>query len=165
MKKITLFIGLTLVFFRITAQNFVQTTVWKGEARSGGTFIGIAMDEIDAENVIEEINFEKQGTKYEIMSHDIAQIKVNIFDASSTVAEDFKSQHLELEYKYITEIEMISLEYIEDDNIEMAIKFYQNASSVKSTSIIKVHLTELHKNYSKYLFNQQESTILYGYSE
>ena len=164
MKKTTLIIALIFAFFQMTAQNFVNTTVWKAEAKSGGTFIGIAEDDFDAENIIEEINYEKQGTKYEIMGQAIAEVKINIYDASS-VAEDFKSEHAELEYKYITEIEMISLEYIEDDNIEMAIKFYRNASSVKSESIIEKHLTELHKNYSKYLFNTEEPAMLVGYSE
>jgi len=136
MKKITLFTLFIFTAFQLTAQNFVTTTVWKAEARSGGTFIGIAEDDFDAENVIEEIDFENRGTKYEVVGSQIAEVQINIFD-KETAVEDFKSEHAELEYKYITEIEMISLEYIEDDNLEMGIKFYRNASSVKSESIIK----------------------------
>lgn len=164
MKKITLVTIFIFTALQLAAQNFVSATVWQAEARSGGTFIGVAEDDFDAENVIEEIDFENQGTKYEIVGSKIAEVKVNIFE-KETVAEDFKSQHAELEYKYITEIEMISLEYIEDDNLEMAIKFYRNASSVKSESLIKDHLTELHKNYSKYIFNENETATLVGYSE
>jgi len=164
MKKITLISLLIISSWQIAAQNFATTTVWKAEARSGGTYIGVAIDDFEAENVIEELSFEKQGSKYEIVGKEIAEIKVNIHDKNS-VAEDFKSEHKELEYKYITEIEMISLEYIEDDNIDMAVRFYRNASSVKCRSIIKDHLTELHKNYSKYLFSIDERAILVGYSE
>ena len=163
MKKITL---LTLMLFSIqlVAQNFVTTTVWKAEARSGGTFIGVSIDAYEAENTIEEVDFDNQGTKYEIVSSDITESKINIFEKKS-VFDDFKSDHAELEYKYITEIEMISLEYIEDNNLEMGIKFYKNASSVKNESIIEEHLTELHKNYSKYIFNVDETALLVGYSE
>ncbi len=163
MKKITL---LTFIFasIQLVAQNFVTTTVWKAEARSGGTFIGISTDTYEAENTIEEVDFDNQGTKYEIVSSEIAESKINIFDEIS-VFDDFKSDHKELEYKYITEIEMISLEYIEDDNLKMGIKFYKNASNVKNESIIEEHLTALHRNYSKYIFNVDETALLVGFSE
>jgi len=164
MKKITLITTLLLTSLQIAAQNFVSTTVWIAEAKSGGTFIGVSEDDFEAENTIDEIDFEMQGTKYELVGKKIGEVTVNIYNSIS-VFEDFKSQHAELEYKYITEIEMIALEYIEDDNLDMAVKFYQNASSVKSESLAKIHLTMLHKNYSKYIFNEDERYTLVGYSD
>jgi len=163
MKNITL---TTLMFFSLQmfAQNFVTTTIWKAETRGGGTFIGVSQDLFDAENAITQIDFENQGTKYEIVSSDILESKINIFDEVS-VFEDFKSDHKDLEYKHITEIEMIALEYIEDDNFDMGIRFYKSASSVKNLDIIKKRLAELYKNYSKYIFNVDESAILVGFSE
>lgn len=163
MRKNTLILFI-LVSVQLVAQNFVTTTIWKAEARSGGYFIGVSENTYEAENTIEEIDFEKQGTKYEIVNSEIAESKINIFDEIS-VFDDFKSDHKELEYKYITEIEMISLEYIEDDNLKMGIKFYKNASNVKNESIIEEHLTALHKNYSKYIFNVNETALLVGFSE
>lgn len=164
MKKILLILSFIGSILSSNSQNFVEVTVWKAEARSGGTYIGIAEDEIEAENVIEEIDYENQGTKYAIVGKDIGKMKVNIFD-KETVAEDFISDHRELEYKYISEIEMISLEYTYEDNVDMAVQFYKNASRIKNESIIKGHLTKLHENYSKYIFNKNESVILVGYSE
>ncbi len=164
MKKIILLISLFGILLNLSAQNFAHVTVWKAEARSGGTYIGIAEDKFDAENVIEEIDFENQGTKYAIVGKEIGQIKINLYDAVSA-KEDFVSDHSELEYRYITEIEMISLEYVQDDNLKMAIQFYKNASSVKSESLIREHLKALHENYSKYVFYENESLLLVGYSE
>lgn len=164
MKKITLTFLFFYSFIQAFSQHFVTTTVWKAETKSGGVFIGVAEDEYEASNVIEELAFEKQGTKYEIVGHEVSEINVNIYD-SEDVFEDFVSQNDELEYKYISEIELIALEYIEDNDLNMAIKFYKNVSYKKSESLIQKHLTMLKENYSKYIFEENEASVLVGFSE
>lgn len=149
---ITIFLSVCLSSL---AQNYVDLVIWKAEAKSGGVFVGLSEDLYEAENAIDELKFDKEGTKYAIVSKETKISRVRIKEGSDSAFEDFKSDHEYLTYKYISEIELISLEYIVDDNLQMAVTFYKNVSRTKNESIIKKHLSSLLVNYSKYLFETE----------
>ena len=165
MKKILLVSAILLSGFQGFSQNVINAFVWEANTKSGGKFIGVANDEFEAENVIDEIKFEYEGTKYEITSININESVITLESADTTIEESFISDHDELEYKYISEIELLALEYVEDNDVSTAISFYTNVSRQKSKDLAKKHLESLHKNYSKYLFNVQTPEMLVSYSE
>ncbi len=160
---------LTFVFLHLllslSAQNYADITLWEANTKSGGKFIGIAADNYDAEITIDELSFEYQGTKYEIDMINISEATIDLDIKSNNVFDDFISEHPELEYKYISEIELIALQYMEDNSYETGIKFYMNVSRVKSETTAKLYLEKLYENYSKYLFNIQTPEMLVSYSD
>ncbi len=164
-KNYTLVLTFLLFLGNLTAQNFADITVWEANTKSGGKFIGIANDKYEAEIVIDELRFEYEGTKYEVDMINISEANINIYNENTTVFDDFISEHPELEYKYISEIELIALQYMEDNSYDTGVKFYMNVSRVKSETRAKQYLENLYSNYSKYLFNIQTPAMLVSYSE
>ena len=165
MKRILLVFSILLSGFQLFSQNITNVIIWEANTKSGGKFIGVANDEFEAESVIDEIDYEYQGTKYEITSFNINESTIDLESSEITPAESFISDHDELEYKYISEIELIALEYVEDNDITTAISFYTNVSRQKSKDLAKKYLETLHTNYSKYLFNVQTPAMLVSFSE
>ncbi|WP_010180361.1 hypothetical protein [Aquimarina agarilytica] len=164
-KNYTLVLTFLLFLGNITAQNFADITVWEANTKSGGKFIGIANDQYKAEIVIDELRFEYEGTKYELDMTNVNEASIHLRNDSNTVYDDFISEHPELEYKYISEIELIALQFMEDNSYDTGIKFYMNVSRVKSEAKAKQYLERLYSNYSKYLFNTQTPAMLVSYSE
>lgn len=162
MNKIT---KLVLIFIILSvganAQRVVNTVVWQAQAKSGGLFVGVAKNRYEARNTINELKVDKSGTKYEFHSTNVQIVPVTISNKYRNAAQAFKSDHPTFKYKYISKIELIALEYVKDNDLHMAISFYKNASNVKNTDLIKTHLSRLHTNYSKYMFNvEQPETIV-----
>ena len=164
MKK---FILNSLIVF-ITVSGFsqgydlVNVVVWEADAKSGGKFFGIAPDKHEAQNAIDELTFIKEGTKYELNHSEINIIPV-LVDKNVSVKEDFISDHDYLEYKYISEIELIAIEYMEKGDINMAISFYTNVVREKSKTLAEKHLNILKVNYSKYIFDHNPNDELLSY--
>ena len=165
MKKFILLPVIALLSLSGFSQNLVDVIVWEANTKSGGKFIGVTNDEFEAENVVDEIKFEFEGTKYEIVSFHVNQTTVELKPGQSDAADNFISDHDALAYKYISEIELIALEYVEDNDVTTAVSFYTNVSRQKSKEKAKVYLENLHNNYSKYLFNLQSVEQLVSYSE
>ncbi|WP_010522417.1 hypothetical protein [Aquimarina agarivorans] len=164
-KNYTLTITLLFIFTSLSAQNFVNAIVWEANTKSGGKFIGISNDQYEAEIIIDELKFENEGTKYEVDMVNINKTSIALKNENLTVYDDFISDSPDIEYKYISEIELIALQYMEDNSYETGIKFYMNVSRVKSEAKAKHYLETLYTNYSKYLFNIQTPAMLVSYSE
>lgn len=164
----TLFLILGLLGFSQNSElqdfELVDVVVWEAEARSGGKFIGIAPDEFEAQNAIDELRFIKEGTKYHVLGHDINVMPI-LIAKNVSVKDDFISEDDYLEFKYISEIELIALEYMEANDIETAVSFYKSVCREKNSDIVKQRLKVLQKNYSKYLFEHEPSAALVTYSE
>lgn len=144
--------------------ELVDVVIWEAEAKSGGKFIGVSPDEFEAQIAIDELSFIKEGTKYHIMGHDINVMPV-LLNKNISVKDDFISEDDYLEFKYISEIELIALEYMEANDIKTAISFYKNVCREKNPEIVKRHLKTLQANYSKYLFEYEPASELVTYSE
>ena len=144
--------------------ELVDVVIWEAHAKSGGKFIGIAPDEFEAQTAIDELKFIKEGTKYHILGHEINVMPV-LIAKNISVKDDFISEDDYLEFKYISEIELIALEYIEANDIDTAISFYKSVSREKNSAIIKERLRALHTNYSKYLFEYEPAAALVTFSE
>jgi len=136
--------------------EFVDVVIYEAETRSGGKFIGVAPDEFNAQSAIDELTFIKEGSKYEIMGSSIHIMPV-LIKKTVSIKEDFISEDDFLEFKYISEIELISLEYLESNKIETAISFYKSVSLEKNETIIEKRLRYLQSNYSKYLFDHESA--------
>ena len=144
--------------------ELVDVIIWEAEAKSGGKFIGVSPDEFEAQTAIDELTFIKEGTKYNIMSHEINVMPV-LINKNISVKDDFISEDDYLEFKYISEIELIALEYMEANDIQTAISFYTNVCREKNPAIVTKHLKKLQANYSKYLFEYEPAATLVTYSE
>lgn len=145
----------------INAQRVVNTIVWQAHTKSGGLFLGVAKNRYQARNTINELKIDKAGTKYEFHFTDIQIVPVPINNHFKNASEAFKSDHPILKYKYISKIELIALEYVKNNDLNMAVSFYQNASNLKNLELIRTHLARLNMNYSKYMFNaEQPETIV-----
>ena len=147
-----------------TDLELVDVVIWEAEAKSGGKFIGVSPDEFEAQIAIDELRFIKEGTKYHILGHEINIMPV-LISKNISVKDDFISEDDYLEFKYISEIELIALEYMEANDIETAISFYKSVSREKNSSIVKKRLKVLQANYSKYLFEYEPAAALVTYSE
>lgn len=146
------------------AYDLVNVVTWEANAKSGGLFIGIAPNKHEAQNAIDELSFIKEGTKYEIVHTEI-NISPILINKNTSVKDDFISEHEYLEYKYISEIELISLEYMEDDDLTMAISFYTNVVREKNKELAERHLKMLKANYSKYIFDHDPNVKLLTFIE
>lgn len=144
--------------------ELVDVIIWEAEAKSGGKFIGVSPDEFEAQIAIDELRFIKEGTKYQIVGHEINVMPI-LIAKNISVKDDFISEDDYLEFKYISEIELIALEYMEGNDIDTAISFYTNVCREKNPAIVTKHLRKLQKNYSKYLFEYQPASDLVTYSE
>lgn len=144
--------------------ELVDVVVWEAEARSGGKFIGVSPDEFEAQIAIDELRFIKEGTKYHILGHEINVMPV-LIAKNISVKDDFISEDDYLEFKYISEIELIALEYMEANDIETAVSFYKSVCREKNSDIVKQRLRTLQSNYSKYLFEYEPAATLVTLSE
>lgn len=169
-SKLLFYVLLVIGLFGYSQNNnsesveLVDVIIWEAEAKSGGKFIGVSPDEFEAQTAIDELTFIKEGTKYHIMSHEINMMPV-LINKNTSVKDDFISEDDYLEFKYISEIELIALEYMEANDIETAISFYTNVCREKNPAIVTKHLKELQTNYSKYLFEYEPAAALVTYSE
>ncbi len=148
----------------VFAQRIVNTVVWQAKTKSGGLFIGVAKNRYGARNAIKELMVDKAGTKYEFHFTNIEIVPVVTSNKYRDAFEAFKSDHSVLKYKYLSKIELIALEYVKDNDLHMAISFYQNASNVKNKDLIKMHLARLHTNYTKYMFNAEHPETIVSLS-
>ena len=146
-----------------TDLELVDVVIFEAEAKSGGKFIGIAPDEFEAQIAIDELSFINEGTKYHILGSDIHIMSI-LISKSISVKDDFISDDEYFEFKYISEIELIALEYMEANDIDTAISFYKSVSLEKSSEIIEQRLKTLQTNYSKYLFESEQASDLVSYS-
>ncbi len=154
-KLLIVFLLFTSSVFSQRDERVVNTVVWQAQTKSGGLFVGVAKNRYDARNTINELKVDKEGTKYEFHFTDIQIVPVVVSNRYRNATDSFKSDHSVLKYKYISKIELIALEYVKDNDLNMAISFYKNASRVKNTDLIKTHLARLHTNYTKYMFNPE----------
>ena len=166
MGKKLLFITLSFFTYLTTnAQVLVDAVVWEAATKSGGKIIGVVNDSFEAQETIEEIAFLNEGTKYEILKASFQDVKINLANDQITVKEDFISENEYLEYKYLSDINLISLQFIEEGDLQAAIAFYKNVSLTKDESVIAEKLKTLHRNYSKYLYAEQKPEEIVAASE
>ena len=88
-----------------------------------------------------------------------------LYNNEGDIQENFVSDDEYLNYKYISEIELIALEYLEKNNYNQAVSFYTSVCRQKNVDKVTKHLTELRDGYSKYLFERQTPAVLVSYSE
>lgn len=144
--------------------ELVEVVIWEADAKSGGKFIGVAPNEYEAEIAIDELRYLKEGTKYHIQGHKINAMPV-LMNKNTSIKDDFISEDDYLEFKYISEIELIALEYMEKNDIKTAVSFYKNVNREKNSDILTRRLKNLQSNYSKYLFEYESAATIVTLSE
>ena len=145
-------------------KKIVNTIIWQAEAKSGGKFIGIAPDAYEASIAIDEVKFIMEGTKYQILHTEIIETSL-LIEGEKSIEEDFISDDEYLEYKYISEIELIALQYINKNGTNKAVSFYTSVCKEKNEEKVTACLNKLYINYSKYLFDTETPATLVTYSE
>ena len=151
-----LLIAFSFFTYLTNAQVLVDAVIWEATTKSGGKIIGVVNDSFEAQETIEEVAFLKEGTKYEIVDASFQDTKINLPNKQTTLKEHFISDNDYLEYKYLSDINLISLQFVEEGDLQAAIAFYKSVSLTKDESVIAERLKMLHRNYSKYLYIDQE---------
>lgn len=159
-----LIISLSVTYAQEYTQKIENVIVWQANAKSGGKFIGVAQDAYEASVAIDEVKFIMEGTKYHILQSEINEISV-LLDQDVTFEDDFISDDEYLEYKYISKIELVALEYMEKNDIHSAISFYTSVCKEKNKEKVNKYLSKLKSGYSKYLYERETPASLVTFSE
>ncbi len=164
MKNTILFTLTLLLSLASNSQDLSDLAFWKVKTKSKGVFVGISENINDTATIIEDLEYRMQGTKYEIVTGDIIEVTIHP-NQKKQVFNAFESDHPNFKYKYISEIELISLQYVKGYDFDMAIKFYKSVSREKHIPKIDRHLNNLYRRYSKLLHSKNESIRIIRHSD
>ncbi len=164
MKNKILFTIILLFSIASNSQNTADLSFWKVKTKSKGIFVGISQNKSDTKTIVQNLEFQMQGTKYKIIAKDVIHINLKP-NLKKQVYNAFESDHPSLKYKYISEIELISLQYVKGNNFDMAIKFYKSVSLEKYIPKINEHLKNLYNRYGELLFSKNESILIIEHSD